>query len=374
MWRFAAVGFVAVLFLLCGKLRDPFVLSVFALALTMLVSTIVCDGKKMDWLYDWATYVAAVLLTVTVCRLRPRELLLGVLLIVSIMSLVNVASMVLYPGGVYEPQVYFYGNRNIAYQLSFLAVSSSLLADRLSGGRAFMARSLLVLALSVLQVILAHSTTTYIASLVYAIALVCIVWRVGRRMLNGFTALAASIAAFLLVVVFRVTNWFEPFITSVLHKSITLSGRGPIWDVVFSFFDADHVLFGYGVSGNDLIYVGVTHYNHAHNMYLDVWFQGGLIGLLLFFVILILAANALFAHRSDLSSGVLSAALCAYFVVGVTEPMMRVSFLLVISLAYCVSSVIKDSRLRTDENHADGRSICADGEEDYNGSVRLLTK
>lgn len=123
IWRYISIAVILMIFILVGKIKDPFVGGVLLLAVLVFFSTWMCDGSKRDCVYDWSGYVAAVLLVAMLCRIRMKELLQGVLATVVLMSLLNIVSVLLFPDGVYDLNVYFYGNRNIAYQLSFLAIA-----------------------------------------------------------------------------------------------------------------------------------------------------------------------------------------------------------------------------------------------------------
>ena len=110
------------------------------------------------------------------------------------------------------------------------------------------------------------------------------------------------------------------------------------------------LFFGYGVSGNEYLIINQVHYYHTHNIYLDVLFTSGLIGLMLMLCLLGLTAIRLYKCRHNISVAVLSSFFGAYLMVGTMEPMTNVSFFLFISLAYYWS---KRSRL----THANGISL-----------------
>ena len=313
--------------------RDAFVLITLALVLAALLPTLLYEGSKESMLV----------------HRRPKELLAGVLLAACGLSVCNVVSMVLFPGGVYAAEFYFYDNRNAAYQISFLSLACSLLLDYAFRKR-FSLRSLMVFVVVIAQTLLSGSATTSLAMLFLVASLLVIQKKRMRGFFNGLTMLVGSGILFLLVVVVRIENHMGPFIAGVFGKSITFSGRTPIWDLAFTLLDGQHVVFGYGVSGNEYLIINQAHYYHTHNIYLDVLFTSGLIGLILMLCLLGLTAIRLYKCRHNISVAVLSSFFGAYLMVGTMEPMTNVSFFLFISLAYYWS---KRSRL----THANGISV-----------------
>ena len=329
--------------------RDAFVLITLALVLAALLPTLLYEGSKELWAHNWLAYVAVVMLVSMLVHRRPKELLAGVLLAACGLSVCNVVSMVLFPGGVYAAEFYFYDNRNAAYQNSFLSLACSLLLDYAFRKR-FSLRSLMVFVVVIAQTLLSGSATTSLAMLFLVASLLAIQKKRMRGFFNGLTMLVGSGILFLLVVVVRIENHMGPFIAGVFGKSITFSGRTPIWDLAFTLLDGQHVVFGYGVSGNEYLIINQVHYYHTHNIYLDVLFTSGLIGLMLMLCLLGLTAIRLYKCRHNISVAVLSSFFGAYLMVGTMEPMTNVSFFLFISLAYYWS---KRSRL----THANGISL-----------------
>ncbi|WP_282190917.1 O-antigen ligase family protein [Adlercreutzia caecimuris] len=331
-WRWVSVILIVFAFSLCGSLKNPFVIATAVLCGAVLVSTYVNGGSYRDWAYDWFAYISVVLLVAALCKTRPKELAWGILVATASMALCNVASIVICPLGVYDPLVYFYGNRNIAYQLSFLMMTCTLLLDGMRGA-SFSARSFVVILLAVMQVALAHSVTSCIALAFAVIGLILIRWSAPRKVLNGLTMVAASLLSFVLVVVCRIQDYLAPLV-SALGKNVTFSGRTPIWDLALGLFNGEGAVFGYGVSGNALIQVNGVHYAHTHNIYLDAWFLGGLVALLAMGALVLMSAFRLYRLRNARCFAMLAIMLGAYLIVGITEPMTRVSFFIFLALCY----------------------------------------
>lgn len=101
-----------------------------------------------------------------------------------------------------------------------------------------------------------------------------------------------NIVLFLLIVIFNKINIFQFLIVNILHRNLTLTDRTIIWKITIEKI-IQKPLIGYGmIDGMDFQsmlpnIIGVN----AHNTYLMILFNGGIILLLSFINVLILAAK-----------------------------------------------------------------------------------
>lgn len=337
LWRLGAAFVILTLFFFSRKTKDIFSYTALLFIASVLVSTIINKGSVNLWVNRWIPIAAMVMLVVLlVTEKRSRELVLTVYVVCFSMAVINFGSILLFPQGLYGdvPGIsFFFGNRNNTYQVLIPAIVCGYLVD-LCQGRRIPAAMLGAYGVAIVQIAIIQSMTTLIALVCLGIFLLCIQWNVARRLLNGLTYLALSVVAFVVVVVVRLENVFGFLIVDVLHRNITFTGRTLIWDMVFDFMDKQHALWGYGLSGYKLF--ENPGYTHAHNEFLNVWFVGGVVGLLLFLMLLGLAACALYRNRAAMEVGVVAAGVGALFVIGVAEQITTPAFFLLLALAfYC---------------------------------------
>ena len=86
-----------------------------------------------------------------------------------------------------------------------------------------------------------------------------------------------------------IIQWFAPVIENVFNKKLTLSGRTFIWERAYAEI-AKSPLIGYGCEPMDLSIEKII-LNHAHNMFLEIMYRGGIIALILFIIAFILISN-----------------------------------------------------------------------------------
>lgn len=335
-WLFMSFAIALVMLVRLKRILKPLFLVSSALFGWLLLSTVVNGGNLWTWVDLWLTGWLATGIVIACWDDRRDELAYAVYLTTALFSLANLLSMLLVPGG-FDPgyHMYFGGSRNSVYQFAFPCVFAGLYIDGIRSHRLPICFLLSIL-ITVIQLALDLSTTTAIA-LVFAVAVLALSRRPRiRSALTSYVYLIGSVLATLLVVVFRVQEQLGFIATGLFGKSLTLSGRAPVWDFVMSSIDAEHLLVGRGVSGYQMIFVDGRQFFHTHNMYLELVFSGGLIALLIFGVLLLLYSGKQWQVRHSLYGSFSAAAIGSYFVIGITEPMLCSSFFLVVTFAYCL--------------------------------------
>ncbi len=147
------------------------------------------------------------------------------------------------------------------------------------------------------------------------VAIVCAIYLSDSR--NAWVSVTIGVAAYLVAI--RVSDWrqFVLTVTAVglllgigllliasneLTRDLLLprgdSFRLAIWQSTWQSFLSDSVLFGRGILTDDDIVVEGIGFPHPHNMYLAVLFQGGVIALLLYTVVLF-KTLAVLLHNFD---------------------------------------------------------------------------
>lgn len=330
---FIVILALSILFITQRHKIDSFFVLFIVLMAVLLLSTVLNHGEKSRWVTWFLPCILAVQIVCLFSDNRCRELAIAIFVVTFSLSLLDFISMVLYPGGILKGDTYFLGNRDGAFQSFLPAMLSSLLLYK-AGNRLFGAFFLLSTLVGFGQLWLGGSATGTLAFLCLLVALAAGHFARMRPHLSFATFCGISIAAFLAIVVARIHVIAEPFITGVLHRSITLTGRTGIWDTVFGLFDFQHALLGWGMSAHKLLVVNGAHYWYAHNLYLELWLDGGLIAVLLFGCLLFLVSRRRWATRRDSVAAILSAFAGTYLLIGITESMLCPSFFLVLALCY----------------------------------------
>lgn len=178
---------------------------------------------------------------------------------------------------------------------------------------------------------------TVTAILGMAVALVFLLFFYQRRLqwlFNSATAMLVSFGMFFAIVLFRLQDVFAFFIEGVLHKGLSFTGRTEIWDLAIDLIMASP-LIGYGFAQRGKIYrIAKGRYYHAHNVYLELMMEGGVLGTLPFVGMMALSGHRLMAYRKHPYACLISAGLMACWVMTTMEPYLDQNGLLIYGLMF----------------------------------------
>lgn len=330
--------FIAFAIFIAKKRHSAFSTLVLLYAGFGLVSAIHGGGPILGGVRSMLPTVAAVLIAYSLAEDHRRELLWGVLWVCSTLLVLNIAVMLIYPIGTpflwEETNVTFLGNRNSFGRYYLAALFASSLLDY-SRNRFVSPRTVIILALSVFQLLLSFSSTTFV-ELAFAVAgYVLVRSKKVRKLLTASTYAVIYFVFFFLFVVFRVQGLFGFVIEGVFGKRLDFSGRTEIWDDAVAAMDGDHLLLGYykGHSTPLGLVLGKPCWT-AHNAILDLLVWGGVISLILFLTFVGIVCWKLYKTRETQLSAMYSLCLGANFIGGLMESIMFPYFGFYLGLAY----------------------------------------
>lgn len=281
-----------------------------------VLATIYCGGNYTSLFIAILNALAICLVVEMGLKTDPDALLDGASFTLGLFVLINFATVLLFPQGMYEfntfTQNYFLGYRNNSIMLFFPAIIFSIVRSLRKYNKLTLS-SFVITAVSFATVILAFSATSVIGMTVFTLFLLLALINKMPNFLNIITYLAINIAYFFGVIILRLQEAFAFIIVDMLGRDLTFTGRTKIWDSVLAAF-AKSPVFGVGEIENqasrDLI--GAT---HAHNYYLDLLYKSGLPGFLIFFAILIICGVALYRNRKNGKIPfIVSGAICAFMI------------------------------------------------------------
>ena len=281
-----------------------------------VLATIYCGGNYTSLFLAIFNALAICLVVEMGLKTDPDALLDGASFTLGLFVLINFATILLFPQGMYEfntfTQNYFLGYRNNSIMLFFPAIIFSIVRSLRKYNKLTLS-SFVITAVSFATVILAFSATSVIGMTVFTLFLLLALINKMPNFLNIITYLAINIAYFFGVIILRLQEAFAFIIVDMLGRDLTFTGRTKIWDSALAAFTKSPV-FGVGEIENqasrDLI--GAT---HAHNYYLDLLYKSGLPGFLIFFAILIICGVALYRNRKNGKIPfVVSGAICAFMI------------------------------------------------------------
>ncbi|MGF9775894.1 O-antigen ligase family protein [Priestia aryabhattai] len=196
---------------------------------------------------------------------------------------------------------------------------------------------LIVILICIISTYLSESGTGIVVSLLTIIFVLF-----PKKLLPSFyTYLLAYFITFFSIVIFRLQEiLFGDFIVDVLHKDMTFTGRTYIWDLVLNALKNSWFL-GLG-RGNSFISNNFINLSETHNGILEVLMFSGIMGCLLFSLILLIVGKKLFLKRKHIFSKILSFSIFTYLIIGLTESVFyKIEFWILLIISYNIENIIK---------------------------------
>ena len=135
--------------------------------------------------------------------------------------------------------------------------------------------------------------------------------------MHCYTYLIAVLAAFILIIFISDMNLLRPLLEDVLHKDAGFSGRTIIWDSALSMIVLKPI-FGWGVMESAFSYASI-HASHAHNYFLQIVLEGGVVGLCCFVVLVAVICKQLYKSKETSAGFLLSGLLFCLLVMSLDE-------------------------------------------------------
>lgn len=265
--------------------------------------------------------------------------------VLSLLIIINFYTIIRYPNGMYESLTYetnwFLGYDNLHICFYFPTLMFMILANKLYGKKIYFLNSIiwLMIAFSVYYCFSANTVVVFTLFMVYLLFSRNIDKIKSLNIKNYFIGYVIS---FFVIVVARVQNIFSWFVVTVLKKDLTFTGRTKIWDKVMSLIREEWFL-GYGKETTAIVTskLGKLAYTHAHNTILDIFYKGGIIGLVSFFYVLYSVMKQLYKYRDSRIAKVFSMVLLCFFIMMLFEARQeKIGLYIVFITCYNVGEII----------------------------------
>ncbi len=301
----ALVSFICMARIYIGCRRRPSLLLVALVVyrLSFAVQTLMRGGDVLMW-----GYLSLVLMTMCMAieyyiRDCGQELLGVIINVLLVLLTVNFLLSLFRPDGVVEG-IHFIGIRTRLTDVIMPLLVLCPVRDYLNLRRMSL-RTAYAIFLSLLTVLQQSIVTAILGLAILAVGapvLILIQKKWIGKCVNVFTLTAVGLAVNYLIAFFQITLRMEPFLGKVLNKSGTLTGRTDLWNSAIALI-REKLLFGYGMADNGN-FVPATDFLdwepfwQAHNQWLQILYDGGLVTLISF-VLLILVTHRGLNSRCD---------------------------------------------------------------------------
>ena len=208
--------------------------------------------------------------------------------IFSILLFINLIIYMFYPQGINPqyPELSFLGIRT---RFTEYAISGALLAYiNYKNGKIKQLSFLSTIIISFLNIALPKIGTGFIGIFCFILFFTLLNKCVKNKNNVKFNWLQIPIYVFIVAIVFfRIHIYFDFIIVDILGKDLTLTGRTEIWDSAIEVIKNSNIWIGNGyVENGNFVPYGMNSYYQAHNQILQLLYECGIVGIILFLVFL----------------------------------------------------------------------------------------
>ena len=221
---------------------------------------------------------------------------------------INLITELLFPGGMYRSELYSrnwflgYDNGHIMYFIP--ALMFAWLYKETTGKKL---RTYFLTCGIFISALLVWSGGVLVA--LFGMAFVYVLLKNQTNLLHYYTYWSIHIFFLLFIVVLKLQYVFQWLIDGMLGKWNALLVRMTLWDKTLE-LTSEAPLFGHGIpdSITRVLENGFNWATHAHNLMFEILYQGGLINLALWAVIVIVAGTKLYRYRNTMKSKIIAVA------------------------------------------------------------------
>lgn len=304
----------------------------------ILLRTVIVGGEIRDCLLSVVAVLSIVMLY-DVGLEEGRIFLSAQLFCFEAVIYINLVTEIIFPDSLYVTQDavmyvlkknWFLGYYNNHTQYFLPALLIAFLYKYKTGKR--LRTYILTLAIFV-SAILVWSGGVLIALL--GVALGYIFFKNWTKIFNYYGYWMLQIAFYVFVILLKCQNIFKWLIDGILGKWGSLESRMALWDK-YKGYILENFIFGYGVENSveRKLKADVMWACHAHNQLLEVMYQGGMINLILFSIIIIIAGRNIYKYRNTQESKIISIAFLGWCLHSLVEPFMTPFLMGMFVIAY----------------------------------------
>ena len=296
----------------------------------LLIVTMLRQGETYEFIKSAFSVISVTFLYESLDN-DSESFLSALLFCFEIVIYINLATIILYPDGMYQSAEtlfishnnYFLGYYNSMDRYFIPAFVTAWIYTEITGKRV---RTFLLMAAVYISILLLWSGGMLLSIGCMSIAYLYLYAR-GRK--NAVSPLPINYATcwlihpifFLGIIVFKWQTYFRWLIDDLLHKWYSFLTRMDLWDTTMRLI-SDHPIFGHGL-WSAIARERESGFNfacHAHNMLLEILYQGGLIYLALFVALVIVAGKRLYARRDTKIAQIITIGFLGWCIHTTVEP------------------------------------------------------
>lgn len=156
------------------------------------------------------------------------------------------------------------------------------------------------------------------------------------RIFNYYNYWFIGMLSPIIVIILGLQNKFKWLIDGILHKWGSITGRIDVWYKTIKLISGSPII-GHGTQDPFVVRAmetGVLWQSHAHNLLLEILYQGGIIGLVLWVIVIIVAGRKVYQYRNTRESMIIATAFAGWCITALVEPYMTAFLMGMFVIAY----------------------------------------
>lgn len=343
--RMASMVVILVLYLHHRHVLSTVTILIILQRLYLLSITLIYGGQVKDKLIEMGSILAVLLLfELYLSNSKWGIFLSAVLFCFEVMLYINIVTIILFPHGMYMTndisdtffvswQCWFLGYYNNLTQYAIPAFMFALLYMNETGRKV---RSIIMILSIYLSVILLKS-----GGLATSIIVMSLIWMLFKNKTVLFNYYMYWISGIVFIIgaltIGLNTGLVSWFLSSVLGKSNSYLGRVILWGKYIGQI-RNSLFFGHGASDLEIRkqISGMNWGTHAHNLLLEILYSGGIIHLLLWILIILVAGRYIYKYKDDVDCKIIATCFAGWCVDSFVEPFMSPFLMAMFVIAYYV--------------------------------------
>lgn len=250
----------------------------------MLFISTICNGlTPYYWLMYGMNFISVALFVELEMHRSKEKTLKTIVVVFSVFLVINMLTRIFdWSVVVNRTPFYFLGLRTRVTDTVFVVLIAIAL---LTVNRKKILSTLFVICILIASVLVCNVSTGILGLLLFFTLFIIIKFNLFRRIMKNWKTLTAILAiAIVGVVVFRIQRYFEPIFMLLFNKGADMSSRTFIWDSSIEVFleSGKSILLGHGVSDlGEWVPFGGRMFQ-AHDQYLQVLLDGGILAMIPF--------------------------------------------------------------------------------------------
>ena len=322
-----------------GKI-DKFILFIILFYCSFLFSTFYFSQSYVNLIYEFASILSWIVLFKINMFDNKDKFLTTLENTFFILLLINFITIILFPGGFYLNSSGYSGNYFLGYDNNLITYIFPALAlsftNSLNKNGKIGLKSIFLLIISFCSIIFTWSATGVVSMVIMIVLFFA--YTINKKNFPIKKYIVVALCLFIGIVFLRFQNIFSFIIEGWLKKDLTFTGRTYIWDIFISEIKKS-ILIGHGIVDSKYL-IRTLNAGHAHNYFLQILYQGGLVTFSMFLGFFFSAINEVKNCKEKKYVGIV---IFAYLISFIFEAYSLTNmFIIVLLIAYYYEPSSKD--------------------------------